>query len=155
MGQRNSYLLFSLKPSSSQCENSACWGQNERVLQIRRKWRNIPNGFTGYEMLMTNSKVLLNGKDEEVLDRTFVRPDKTTYNPYYFEGISLVNTKALGVPALGFPSLVDQCEKKGSYFMHFGIYQYPKDGEMANECYYPQKIIIEYFKQDETFALFR
>ena len=48
-----SYQLLSSKKdlshldwSTNQCENESCWGQLERVISIRRKWRNLPD-FNG------------------------------------------------------------------------------------------------------------
>ena len=130
--------------SGFQCTNDACWGSYEQYFQIKRKWR-IQREFSGYEYMFTNKKIMIDGKNEECLDRTFMKMRDVTSKGNIYEGLGIVNTKSSGTPCFGFPKLIDK-EEETSYFMHVTCHQSPQN----NENIYPQTMVLEHFQKDPT-----
>ena len=69
--------------SDQTCE--FCWGTQEKILHIRRQYRNRDD-FCGMEYLFSNFKVTLDGKGEECLDLSYVKES------YYKSGVIIASS---------------------------------------------------------------
>ena len=117
--------------SGFQCTNDACWGSSELYFQIKRKWR-VQTDFSGYEYMFTNQRIMRDGKNEECLDRTFMKMRNGNSKGTFVEGFGFVNSKSSGPGkceknGCGYRIRCETCRQAG----RLSVY----DGESGSNCY--------------------